>query len=94
MKNCCIPIVIFLCTLFIFLNTRTASGQQYPYQHFTVQDGLIQQQVTALHKDSRGYLWVGTKFGLSAGSKIKSDKLVYLPPFQDQPPSCFTFIID
>ncbi|MCP3933074.1 MAG: hypothetical protein GY705_28725, partial [Bacteroidetes bacterium] len=65
MKNCCIPIIIFLCTLFIFLNTRTAFGQQYPYRHFTVQDGLIQQQVTALHKDSRGYLWVGTKFGLS-----------------------------
>ncbi len=35
------------------------------YRLFTVLDGLAQQQVTCIFKDSRGYLWVGTKGGVS-----------------------------
>ena len=39
--------------------------EEYAYRLFDVNDGLVQQQVTRLFKDSRGYLWVGTKGGLS-----------------------------
>lgn len=38
---------------------------QPPLRHFTVHDGLAQQQVTCLFQDSRGYIWVGTKGGIS-----------------------------
>ena len=37
----------------------------YTYRHFTTSDGLPQIQITALFCDSRGFVWVGTKFGLA-----------------------------
>ena len=35
------------------------------YKKFTMYDGLAQQQVTCIFQDSRGYMWIGTKGGLS-----------------------------
>jgi Putative regulator of cell autolysis len=35
------------------------------YKQYTAQNGLIQMQVWSLFQDSRGYIWVGTKGGLS-----------------------------
>lgn len=39
-------------------------AQHYPILHYTPQDGLSQLQVMATLRDSRGYLWIGTKYGL------------------------------
>ncbi len=41
------------------------SAQLLPVQHLTIGDGLPQSQVTALVRDGRGYLWVGTLGGLA-----------------------------
>ncbi len=41
------------------------SAQLLPVQHLTTGDGLPQSQVTALARDGRGYLWVGTLGGLA-----------------------------
>ena len=38
-------------------------AQEYPIKTYTVQDGLSQMQVQAVFRDSRGYLWIGTKQG-------------------------------
>jgi len=46
-------------------NPLPAQIVQQPLRHFTVHDGLAQQQVTCLFQDSRGYIWVGTKAGIS-----------------------------
>ncbi len=35
----------------------------YTYRHFTLSDGLPQIQCLTLSSDSRGFVWVGTKFG-------------------------------
>lgn len=45
-----------------------------PYKQYTVRDGLAQMQVWCLHQDSRGYIWIGTKGGLSRfdGEKFTS----------------------
>lgn len=40
-------------------------GQQYPVKSYTVTEGLIQSQVTALAQDHRGNIWIGTKGGVS-----------------------------
>lgn len=45
--------------------TLTAQPVHLPYRHFTILDGLAQQQITCLMQDSRGYIWAGTKAGLS-----------------------------
>lgn len=49
----------------LFILIFTGYSQQFSHRIFNVNDGLVQQQVTALFKDSRGYLWVGTKDGIS-----------------------------
>ncbi len=40
-------------------------AQQLPASHYTIRDGLAQMQCISLLKDSRGYIWVGTKNGLN-----------------------------
>jgi ligand-binding sensor domain-containing protein len=54
-----ILIVILLLTM-----TR-AMGQEVSYRFFDIYDGLVQSQVMVLTQDSRGYLWIGTKGGVS-----------------------------
>lgn len=38
---------------------------EYPFKQYTVHDGLVQMQVQSLFQDSKGYLWCGTKTGVS-----------------------------
>lgn len=40
-------------------------AQDFPIEKYTTREGLLQNQVLCLHKDSRGYIWCGTWFGLS-----------------------------
>lgn len=41
------------------------AAQELTFEHYTVRDGLIQQQVNCLYRDRQGYLWIGTKMGIS-----------------------------
>lgn len=54
--------LLFLLGCFTALALR---AQDYPMRKFTTQDGLIHNQITCLFQDSRGYLWIGTKAGIS-----------------------------
>ena len=36
-----------------------------PYKVYTLRDGLPQMQIWSMFQDSRGYLWIGTKGGIS-----------------------------
>lgn len=61
---------LFLYLLFfqIFLNIffiPSIFSQEYSYRHYTVKDGLVQNQVITMFQDSKGYLWLGTKGGVS-----------------------------
>lgn len=40
-------------------------AQTFPIEKYTTREGLVQNQVLCLHKDSRGYVWCGTWYGLS-----------------------------
>lgn len=42
-----------------------AGSRQLAVRHFTAADGLVQADVQALLRDPTGYLWVGTRDGLS-----------------------------
>ena len=65
-KNKVIILAIIVLAIF-FSNIITAQkvNIEYAYKHYTVQDGLVQMQVQALFQDSKGYLWCGTKTGVS-----------------------------
>lgn len=51
--------------LLLFIINASLSAQEYSYKHYTTRDGLVQSQVMSLYQDSKGYIWVGTKGGVS-----------------------------
>lgn len=48
--------------LFFILSFKLYA-QEYPVRTYTIRDGLSQMQVQTVFRDSRGYFWVGTKYG-------------------------------
>lgn len=51
--------------LFFVFVVYPAQAQVLPFKSYTTKDGLIDQQITAVIKDNRGLLWVGTFFGVN-----------------------------
>ena len=56
-------ILLFLSQINLFAQTN--------YVHYTVKDGLPQMQCMTLFQDSKGYIWIGTKGGLSKYDGVK-----------------------
>lgn len=58
--------------LFLFLIALNLNAQQFSFNSWSVSEGLAQSQVYALHQDSRGIIWMGTRGGgLSAFDGIR-----------------------
>ncbi|NSW95347.1 MAG: hypothetical protein HPY62_11635, partial [Bacteroidales bacterium] len=62
-------ILRFYCNPAIFLLLITLSfplnAQNYPFQEYTVFDGLPQTQARVLYQDRRGFIWIITRSGIS-----------------------------
>lgn len=54
-----VAILLSLCAM-----SATAS-EGYTFHHFSTDDGLLNNEVKSLYRDSDGYLWVGTIVGLN-----------------------------
>ncbi|MBQ7494651.1 MAG: response regulator [Bacteroidaceae bacterium] len=55
----------FLLALCMTVSVLCARADSYRFQHIDSRRGLPHQQVEALAQDSAGYLWIGTRNGLS-----------------------------
>lgn len=55
----------FFLSSFIGLSCCACLGQHYHFENYTVEEGLAQSQINAIHQDPLGYLWIGTESGLS-----------------------------
>ena len=42
-----------------------ALAQDYMFKHLEAKDGLSNNQVTAIHRDTKGFMWFGTASGLN-----------------------------
>jgi len=52
--------------IFIFLIALSSTAQyHFSFSHFTSDNGLSQNSITAMMKDRKGYLWFGTRDGLN-----------------------------
>ena len=50
---------------FLFSFAIEASGNDIPYRHYSIQDGLPHENVSAIEQTPDGRIWVGTSAGLS-----------------------------
>jgi len=66
---------LLLVSFFIFYCLFRAAGQEYSWKHYSVGDGLPQTQIYRLYQDSKGYIWIGTKGGLSKFDGIEFKNL-------------------
>jgi len=57
-------IILIMVSVLILFST-TVSSQDYPLREYSVRDGLPQSQAYSVIQDSRGFIWVITKNGLS-----------------------------
>ncbi len=56
---------IILSLVTFFINCSKVTGQEYSWMHYSVSQGLPQSQIFNFYQDSKGYLWICTKGGLS-----------------------------
>lgn len=59
--NKLLPILILL----LFLLARGVWSQSYPLQWYSTSDGLPHSSIVCLQQDKDGYIWIGTKNGVS-----------------------------
>lgn len=55
-----VNIIFLICAPFTSL-----WAQEFSYQNYSIPQGLVQTQVSIIYEDSKGYLWIGTKGGVS-----------------------------
>ncbi|MBN2666182.1 MAG: histidine kinase [Bacteroidales bacterium] len=58
-------VLIMVLTVVLCLPGLTLKGQKYPWREYTVSDGLPQTQANQLYEDSRGFIWILTRNGIS-----------------------------
>lgn len=56
---------IWTLLLLVFAGMVANAEESLRFKHFSVRQGLSDSNVTALAKDSRGFIWIGTKNGLN-----------------------------
>lgn len=54
--------ILFVLITFFF---KLSAQKQYSFSQVNDVDGLVSNQVACIYKDSRGFIWIGTKTGLS-----------------------------
>ena len=57
------PRILFVILLFL-LAGRLSGTEKIAFRNFTTRDGLTSNQISTVYRDSKGFLWIGTKEGL------------------------------
>ena len=52
-------------SLFLIVLSTEAFAQHYSYRHYTIFDGLPQNQCVRMFQDHNGFIWIATKHGVS-----------------------------
>ncbi|HUR32104.1 MAG TPA: two-component regulator propeller domain-containing protein [Saprospiraceae bacterium] len=73
MKCIATSMIVFVYSVFL------TAQPQYRFRNFDTRDGLSHYQVNCLQEDSRGFLWIGTEFGLNRFDGVTFEKWYNVP---------------
>jgi len=65
MKGTKIKIILLIKMLITCTMLLANNGTPYSFIRLNASDGLVNNQITCMFKDSRGFVWIGTPSGLS-----------------------------
>lgn len=58
--------VLLACFIMLVTNNQlTGQGNRFVFSHLNVTDGLSQNQINCIYRDSKGFMWFGTNAGLN-----------------------------
>lgn len=69
----------YLIIAFLFFNACLSAAQQVRFTRYGIREGLSNETVNCLYKDSGGFLWVGTDFGLNRFDGVRFEKWFHKP---------------
>lgn len=70
--------IFFLLTFFLFIFLTSARAQQeYYYKQISLSEGLTQSTVRCILNDHRGFVWIGTKYGLNRFDRYELKSYFY-----------------
>lgn len=68
-KNGYTSIIVFMLALFVsmpYCPAAPAAGtHEIAFRHITTSDGLTNNNISVIFRDSKGFLWIGTEYGLN-----------------------------
>lgn len=66
--------VILVCLLLVCIHYRGRAQQDLTFKNYSVEQGLVSNTIWSINQDAQGYMWFGTKNGLSRfdGYEFKS----------------------
>jgi signal transduction histidine kinase/ligand-binding sensor domain-containing protein len=60
-----LPNLKWVALLMILAANQNCFSQNYNFLHYSIENGLAQSQVLKIYQDNSGYLWLGTRSGVS-----------------------------
>ena len=62
-------------SILLLLLPLSVLSQVLPFQKYTTRNGLIADRITTIHQDNKGFLWLGSYFGICRYDGLKFEKI-------------------
>ena len=77
---------VAMCMALFFVKVSNAQYDQHDFVHYTINEGLSDNNISCINQDDYGFIWIGTESGLNRYDGNQFEKY-----FQDSPAGFLTY---